>query len=155
MAGTGADRHYVKRHLGQGSDHRRNATGLLRFVIRISSPLHSGNSYFPRRALTFFMIDLQNYVYKNATIKPVASATGLQALHLKGARRVLTLGSPQSGCHVSELQECSRQSGPVATTWVPHHLRHLQPRALGRKASDEFAVPLCRIKDRKLALSMD
>jgi hypothetical protein len=26
----------------------------------------------------------------------------------------------------------------------PHHLRHLQPRALGRKASDEFAVPLCR-----------
>jgi hypothetical protein len=30
----------------------------------------------------------------------------------------------------------------------PHHLRHLQPRALGRKASDEFAVPLCRIHHR-------
>jgi hypothetical protein len=29
-----------------------------------------------------------------------------------------------------------------------HHLRHLQPRALGRKASDEFAVPLCRIHHR-------
>jgi hypothetical protein len=26
----------------------------------------------------------------------------------------------------------------------PHHLRHVQPRALGRKASDEFTVPLCR-----------
>ncbi|MGB8055720.1 MAG: single-stranded DNA-binding protein, partial [Pseudolabrys sp.] len=26
----------------------------------------------------------------------------------------------------------------------PHHLRYLQPRALGRKVSDEFAVPLCR-----------
>ena len=26
----------------------------------------------------------------------------------------------------------------------PHHLRYMQPRALGRKASDEFAVPLCR-----------
>jgi ERF superfamily len=26
----------------------------------------------------------------------------------------------------------------------PHHLRFMQPRALGRKASDEFAVPLCR-----------
>jgi hypothetical protein len=26
-----------------------------------------------------------------------------------------------------------------------HHLRFAQPRALGRKASDEFAVPLCRI----------
>jgi ERF superfamily len=29
-----------------------------------------------------------------------------------------------------------------------HHLRHIQPRALGRKASDEFAVPLCRLHHR-------
>jgi hypothetical protein len=29
-----------------------------------------------------------------------------------------------------------------------HHLRFVQPRALGRKASDEFAVPLCRIHHR-------
>jgi hypothetical protein len=26
----------------------------------------------------------------------------------------------------------------------PHHLRFMQPRALGRKVSDEFTVPLCR-----------
>jgi hypothetical protein len=32
----------------------------------------------------------------------------------------------------------------------PHHLRFAQPRALGRKASDEFAVPLCRIHHRLL-----
>jgi hypothetical protein len=30
----------------------------------------------------------------------------------------------------------------------PHHLRYMQPRALGRKASDEFAVPLCRAHHR-------
>jgi hypothetical protein len=30
----------------------------------------------------------------------------------------------------------------------PHHLRYAQPRALGRKASDEFAVPLCRSHHR-------
>jgi hypothetical protein len=30
----------------------------------------------------------------------------------------------------------------------PHHLRYLQPRALGRKASDELAVPLCRSHHR-------
>src|SRR5262249_15381091 len=30
----------------------------------------------------------------------------------------------------------------------PHHLRYLQPRALGRKTSDEFAVPLCRSHHR-------
>jgi ERF superfamily len=30
----------------------------------------------------------------------------------------------------------------------PHHLRYMQPRALGRKPSDEFAVPLCRAHHR-------
>jgi hypothetical protein len=30
----------------------------------------------------------------------------------------------------------------------PHHVRYVQPRALGRKSSDEFAVPLCRIHHR-------
>jgi hypothetical protein len=29
-----------------------------------------------------------------------------------------------------------------------HHLRFMQPRALGRKTSDEFAVPLCRTHHR-------
>ena len=29
-----------------------------------------------------------------------------------------------------------------------HHLRFTQPRALGRKVSDEFAVPLCRTHHR-------
>jgi hypothetical protein len=32
----------------------------------------------------------------------------------------------------------------------PHHLRFLQPRALGRRVSDEFTVPLCRIHHREL-----
>src|SRR5215831_16038524 len=30
----------------------------------------------------------------------------------------------------------------------PHHLRYVQPPALGRKARDEFAVPLCRSHHR-------
>jgi hypothetical protein len=32
----------------------------------------------------------------------------------------------------------------------PHHLRFAQPRALGRKVSDEFMVPLCRLHHREL-----
>jgi hypothetical protein len=32
----------------------------------------------------------------------------------------------------------------------PHHLRFAQLRALGRKASDEFIVPLCRVHHREL-----
>jgi hypothetical protein len=31
-----------------------------------------------------------------------------------------------------------------------HHLRFAQPKALGRKVSDEFAVPLCRRHHREL-----
>ena len=31
-----------------------------------------------------------------------------------------------------------------------HHLRFAQPRALGRKVSDEFTVPLCRTHHRRL-----
>jgi ERF superfamily len=30
----------------------------------------------------------------------------------------------------------------------PHHLRHVQPRSLGSKSSDEFTVPLCRVHHR-------
>jgi hypothetical protein len=36
-----------------------------------------------------------------------------------------------------------------------HHLRFAQPRALGRKVSDEFTVPLCRIHHRQLHLRAD
>jgi len=36
-----------------------------------------------------------------------------------------------------------------------HHLRFVQPRALGRKVSDEFAVPLCRIHHREAHRASD
>jgi hypothetical protein len=32
----------------------------------------------------------------------------------------------------------------------PHHLRFAQPRALSRKVSDEFTVPVCRLHHREL-----
>jgi hypothetical protein len=31
-----------------------------------------------------------------------------------------------------------------------HHIRYAQPRALSRKVSDEFTVPLCRVHHREL-----
>jgi hypothetical protein len=37
----------------------------------------------------------------------------------------------------------------------PHHLTFTQPRALGRRVSDEFIVPVCRIHHRELHLSGD
>jgi ERF superfamily len=37
----------------------------------------------------------------------------------------------------------------------PHHLRFLQSRAIGRKVSDEFTVPLCRTHHREIHRSGD
>jgi hypothetical protein len=37
----------------------------------------------------------------------------------------------------------------------PHHLRYMQPRALGRKVSDEFSVPLCRSHHRAVHRAVD
>jgi ERF superfamily len=37
----------------------------------------------------------------------------------------------------------------------PHHLTFTQPRALGRRVSDEFIVPVCRVHHRELHLSGD
>jgi hypothetical protein len=36
-----------------------------------------------------------------------------------------------------------------------HHLKFMQPRTLGRRVSDEFAVPLCRTHHRALHRSGD
>jgi hypothetical protein len=44
---------------------------------------------------------------------------------------------------------CGRQPSDA------HHLRFAQARALGRKVSDEFAVPLCRTHHRALHQSGD
>jgi hypothetical protein len=46
--------------------------------------------------------------------------------------------SPNQACLI-----CGRKQSD------PHHLRYLQPRALGRKASDEFAVPVHRPGDEQ------
>ena len=44
---------------------------------------------------------------------------------------------------------CGRQPADA------HHLRFVQPRAMGRKVSDEFTVPLCRTHHRELHLRAD
>jgi hypothetical protein len=47
------------------------------------------------------------------------------------------------GSHQTALSDCRTPSDP-------HHVRHAQHRALGRKVSDEFTVPLCRGHHREV-----
>ena len=61
-------------------------------------------------------------------------------------KSVLTIATPRRYRNREHLRYVAQQACLICGRKQsdPHHLRYLQPRALGRKPSDEFAVPLCR-----------
>ena len=65
-------------------------------------------------------------------------------------KSVLTVAAPRRYRNREHLRYVAQQPCLVCGRKPsdPHHLRYMQPRALGRKASDEFAVPLCRAHHR-------
>ena len=65
-------------------------------------------------------------------------------------KSVLTLAAPRRYRNREHLRFVTQQACLICGRKPSdaHHLRHIQPRALGRKASDEFAVPLCRVHHR-------
>ncbi len=72
-------------------------------------------------------------------------------------KSVLTIGEPRSISDKGHRNFVSSQACLVCGRQPsdPHHLRSAQPRALGRKVSDEFTVPLCRIHHREVHRSSD
>ncbi|PWT88724.1 MAG: single-stranded DNA-binding protein [Proteobacteria bacterium] len=84
------------------------------------------------------------------TIEPV-KPVGEDAAHAERIdKSALTIPTPRRLRNKDHLRHVARQPCLVCGRKPsdPHHLRFAQPRALGRKASDEFAVPLCRIHHR-------
>ena len=67
-------------------------------------------------------------------------------------KSVLTVGTPKRYRNKEHLRFVAQQPcllcGRKPSDNDAHHIRFVQPRALGRKASDEFAVPLCRAHHR-------
>jgi hypothetical protein len=65
-------------------------------------------------------------------------------------KSVLTVGAPRRYRNRDHLRFVMQQPCLLCGRMPSdaHHIRFLQPRALGRKASDEFAVPLCRSHHR-------
>jgi hypothetical protein len=61
-------------------------------------------------------------------------------------KSILTVAAPRRYRNREHLRYVAQQPCLVCgrTPSDPHHLGFTQPRALGRKVSDEFAVPLCR-----------
>src|SRR5439155_8860613 len=67
-------------------------------------------------------------------------------------KSVLALGEPRRYRDRAHLKFVSTQACLVCGRQPsdPHHLSFTQPRAFGRKVSDEFAVPLCRGHHREV-----
>ena len=72
-------------------------------------------------------------------------------------KSVLTISAPRRYRNREHLRYVMRQPCLICGRKPsdPHHLRYMQPRALGRKASDEFAVPLCRLHHREAHRTTD
>jgi len=81
----------------------------------------------------------------------IATTKDTDAGQAKGIdKSILTVAAPRRYRNHEHLRYVAQQACLICGRKQsdPHHLRYLQPRALGRKASDEFAVPLCRSHHR-------
>jgi ERF superfamily len=72
-------------------------------------------------------------------------------------KSILAVAAPRRYRNPEHLRYVARQACLVCGRKPsdPHHLGFTQPRALGRKVSDEFAVPLCRGHHRAVHRSRD
>jgi hypothetical protein len=87
-----------------------------------------------------------------------ATSDGTDAGQAKGIdKSILTVAAPRRYRNREHLRYVAQQACLICGRKQsdPHHLRYLQPRALGRKASDEFAVPLCRSHHRAVHRASD
>jgi ERF superfamily protein len=88
----------------------------------------------------------------------IATSDSTDAGQAKGIdKSILTVAAPRRYRNREHLRYVAQQACLVCGRKPsdPHHLGFTQPRALGRKVSDEFAVPLCRGHHRALHRSRD
>jgi hypothetical protein len=84
-------------------------------------------------------------------LPPAGSAQATGCSHVRGIEKsVLTISEPRRRRDKAHLKFVATQACLICGRQPsdPHHLRFAQPRALGRKVSDEFTVPLCRTHHR-------
>jgi hypothetical protein len=94
-----------------------------------------------------------------ADTDPQTSTTGSTGSNRSDGidKSVLAVAAPRRYRNREHLRSVAKQPCLICGRKPsdPHHLRYLQPRALGRKASDEFAVPLCRVHHRAVHRARD
>ena len=88
----------------------------------------------------------------------IATSDNTDAGQTKGIdKSMLTVAAPRRYRNREHLRYVAQQACLLCGRKPsdPHHLGFTQPRALGRKVSDEFAVPLCRGHHRAVHRSRD
>jgi hypothetical protein len=93
-----------------------------------------------------------------ATPQVMATSDSTNVAQVKGIdKSMLTVATPRRYRNREHLRYVAQQACLVCGRKPsdPHHLGFTQPRALGRKVSDEFAVPLCRGHHRAVHRSRD
>jgi hypothetical protein len=88
----------------------------------------------------------------------IATTASIDAGQASGIdKSILTVAAPRRYRNREHLRYVAQQACLVCGRKPsdPHHLGFTQPRALGRKVSDEFAVPLCRGHHRAVHRSRD
>jgi hypothetical protein len=93
-----------------------------------------------------------------ARLQKTAAVDDADLVQAKGIdKSVLAVAAPRRYRNREHLRSVAKQPCLICGRKPsdPHHLRYLQPRALGRKASDEFAVPLCRVHHRAVHRARD
>jgi len=89
----------------------------------------------------------ESSVPQNSEPQVNATSDGIDAGQAKGVdKSILTVAAPRRYRNREHLRYVAQQACLLCGRKPsdPHHLGFTQPRALGRKVSDEFAVPLCR-----------
>jgi ERF superfamily len=117
---------------------------------------------FERRLSDLPSMDIASHGHssQNLAIGPQETVTtdSTETRPTKGVdKSVLTVAAPRRYRNREHLRSVAKQPCLVCGRKPsdPHHLRYLQPRALGRKPSDEFAVPLCRVHHRAVHRARD
>jgi ERF superfamily len=91
-------------------------------------------------------------IASRATTEPVGAGSPEAPAAARIDKSTLPIATPRRLRNREHLRHVAQQPCLVCgrKPSEPHHLRFAQPRAMGRKVSDEFAVPLCRIHHRLL-----
>jgi hypothetical protein len=132
------------------------ATAGLRSAIRVSLPIRcpaflrsegGGEKLSQLLALSVETIEPPDSKVLSASVEGSQGInTGTNQLQPKGIdKSVLAVSAPRRYRNKEHLRYVTLQPFKPSDA---HHLQFVQPRALGRKTSDEFAVPLCRIHHR-------